>query len=435
MRPNSGGRRSKNIAASIPIVDVFAGPGGLGEGFSAYRTSRGQQLFHVRLSIEMDRWAHRTLLLRSFLRQFPVECRPAEYYEYLRGEDAWSGASVSDLLQRFPHQAEAAREEAWLAELRPALAEDTDRRITHTLGGRRSRGVWGLVGGPPCQAYSLVGRARMLRPQGDRFYADKRHTLYQEYLRLLARHHPTFFVLENVKGLLSSKSSGGDNVFERILADLSRPPGSKVRYRLFALSDAQEGQPTLFSPSDDPASFVVRAEQFGIPQARHRVIILGVAETELRNRASAPQSLARKTQVATTSDATKDLPALRSGLSGVADSCENWLAALRASNNASWFRDLRRTALGDIAQSIQETVKTIQLPPADRGARFVRCDVNPAIATDWFSDSRLDGVCNHQSRGHMLKDLHRYLFVSSYGKCRGKSVSYTHLTLPTKRIV
>ena len=56
----------------IPVIDVFAGPGGLGEGFSALRDSRsGLPIFKIALSIEKDHVAHLTLRLRSFFRQFP----------------------------------------------------------------------------------------------------------------------------------------------------------------------------------------------------------------------------------------------------------------------------------------------------------------------------------------------------------------------------
>src|SRR5262249_20352200 len=154
-----------------------------------------------------------TLLLRSFFRQFALNEIPAAYYEYLRGEARWKGAKVWDLLKEFSLQGTKARTEALRAELRPSIADEVDQRIRGVLGPSRRRGPWVLVGGPPCQAYSVIGRSRMLSEHGDRFYADKRHTLYREYLRLIARHAPTVFVMENVKGLLSSTSQGGAQIF------------------------------------------------------------------------------------------------------------------------------------------------------------------------------------------------------------------------------
>src|SRR5262249_30817756 len=160
----------------------------------------GRAVFRIALSVEMDPHAHRTLLLRSFFRQFPTLLAPDAYYDYLRGSSK-GPRSLEELFQLFPEQAVHATDEAWCEELRPALARETDRRIKAALGSARTNAAWGIVGGPPCQAYSLVGRSRMLKPMGDAFYADKRHTLYKEYLRLLRAHEPPFFVLENVKGL------------------------------------------------------------------------------------------------------------------------------------------------------------------------------------------------------------------------------------------
>ena len=69
----------------IPVIDLFAGPGGLAEGFSAYKTE-GKRIFKIGLSIEKDRCAHSTLELRSFFRQFQEGKIPPEYYAYLRKE-------------------------------------------------------------------------------------------------------------------------------------------------------------------------------------------------------------------------------------------------------------------------------------------------------------------------------------------------------------
>ena len=69
----------------IKVIDLFAGPGGLGEGFSAYRF-KNKQRFKIALSIEKETSAHQTLLLRAFFRQFDNRKLPDEYYAFLRGE-------------------------------------------------------------------------------------------------------------------------------------------------------------------------------------------------------------------------------------------------------------------------------------------------------------------------------------------------------------
>jgi DNA (cytosine-5)-methyltransferase 1 len=72
----------------IPVIDLFAGPGGLGEGFSAFKSTDGDPAFKIALSIEKDPVAHDTLKLRSFFRQFHRRDVPEEYeeyYDHLRG--------------------------------------------------------------------------------------------------------------------------------------------------------------------------------------------------------------------------------------------------------------------------------------------------------------------------------------------------------------
>ena len=71
---------------NVAVVDLFAGPGGLGEGFSSFHNDAGNPVFKIALSIEKQMDAHKTLLLRSFFRKFPQGKAPEEYYEYLKGE-------------------------------------------------------------------------------------------------------------------------------------------------------------------------------------------------------------------------------------------------------------------------------------------------------------------------------------------------------------
>src|ERR1700738_3822640 len=195
----------------IPVIDLFAGPGGLGEGFSALRGPRGSRVFKIGLSIEKDTLAHRTLLLRSFFRQFDHHTIPDEYYSCVRAE-----IGLEDLFKKYPHEAKLAKKEAICAELGKHDWKEIDDQITAAIGQSRD---WVLIGGPPCQAYSLVGRSRMRRKNPRKFRKDKRHLLYREYLRIIAAHRPPVFVMENVKGMLSSKFQR-DPIIDKILADL-----------------------------------------------------------------------------------------------------------------------------------------------------------------------------------------------------------------------
>jgi DNA (cytosine-5)-methyltransferase 1 len=144
----------------IPIIDIFAGPGGLAEGFSSLISEDNSRVFKIALSIEKDENAHRTLKLRSFYRQFPINQAPADYYSFIRGE-----ITIDQLYNNHPIQAQLASEEAWCGtlgtpdetETNGVSNEEVDERIRIALNGNQN---WVLIGGPPCQAYSLVGRAR-----------------------------------------------------------------------------------------------------------------------------------------------------------------------------------------------------------------------------------------------------------------------------------
>jgi len=158
----------------IPVIDLFAGPGGLAEGLSSIFMEK-QRVFDIKLSIEKDRNAHKTLELRSFCRQFPKDELPYEYYEVLSETDLKKREEKKiQLFKRYDIEYTAAKKEAWLAELGnkdfpPALI---DQRIKKVIKGEKD---WVLIGGPPCQAYSLVGRSRVggVREEDHRVYLYK----------------------------------------------------------------------------------------------------------------------------------------------------------------------------------------------------------------------------------------------------------------------
>lgn len=400
----------------IPIIDLFAGPGGLGEGFSAFRPN-GRNRFKIGLSIETNRYAHSTLELRAFYRYLaatpPV---PPEYYSYIAG----AGISREKLFDTFPAAAKAAREEAWQAQLGKGgvAPEDVDNRIRKALAGRPN---WLLIGGPPCQAYSLVGRSKIIGGKDGlkKYEEDHRHFLYKEYLRIIAEHRPPVFVMENVKGLLSAKVKNED-MMSRILGDLQHPleahfgPGAhrrhgRLSYKLVSLTVPPSDEPGDF----DPADFIVRSEEYGIPQARHRLIILGVADN------AATPGLLQPSPKVPIEDAISDLPRLRSGLSKETDSPEAWRDAILTIRNASWMRDSK---LDDrVRREILAQLRAVDAD-FDRGAEWMHPSRRLLRAhRDWFADDQLTGVCNHVARIHIREDLHRYFFASCFAIAIGRS--------------
>ncbi len=96
--------------------------------------------------------------------------------------------------------------------------KDVDKRIQEALNGASD---WLLIGGPPCQAYSIVGRSRRQEKILDE-KKDERVGLYKQYLRILAKHNPAVFVMENVKGILSAETELC-YVFTKMYRDRAEP--------------------------------------------------------------------------------------------------------------------------------------------------------------------------------------------------------------------
>jgi len=385
----------------IPVIDLFAGPGGLAEGFGSFRDGTEAALFDIRSSFEKELVAHRTLSLRAFYRAFghPSDV-PGAYYDYLRGK-----ITRDDLLgnPRFHAQACKALEEAHCHELGVTPAEQIDQKIAHALKGDEP---WVLIGGPPCQVYSVVGRSRWRRENVEKFENDLRHFLYKEYLRIIQKFRPAVFVMENVRGVLSS-THGGSPIFQRILDDLSNPsPG--LRYEIRSFNYPRDVQIT------DPMDFVVQAEHHGLPQARHRVMLLGVRE-DMRERQHQPLI---KTRSISVSEAIGDLPAIRSVISRGKDSLDSWKTTF-----SGLLEILARTApekRGFVKQELNDSLAGWSIP-ASAGERYLRVpdarpDQMPAELAKWLHDERLEGYIQHEARSHMKTDLHRYLYAACYAR-------------------
>ena len=397
----------------IPIIDLFAGPGGLGEGFSALRRA-GRSVFKIGVSIEKDPFAHQTLELRAFFRQFPYRQTSSDYYDYLSRR-----ISRADLFKKYPIQAEAARLEAWQAELGSEKfpTATVDERIHQVLGKSKD---WVLIGGPPCQAYSLVGRSR--RKNDPTFATDEKHLLYQQYLRILAVHRPAVFVMENVKGILSA-TVNDTGIFQRIRDDLSAPlqavPEANqtrpLQYKLFSLVSNNADLLGEISPED----FIVRAEEHGIPQARHRVILLGIrTDLELK-----PNTLNRTRKSVPIEKAIGDLPRVRSGLSKEDDTGETWITAINALTQSS---ALNEPAVNKVLRrAIRKTLGKLNAG-LGRGGEFVVGNPAPKFARNWIRDPNLKGFCNHATRGHIREDLHRYLFAAQFANLNKQTPSLEH---------
>ena len=391
------------MSESYHVIDLFAGPGGLAEGFCASRAEDGSRRFRISLSVEKDEAAHKTLLLRAFLRQFS-DAFPDEYYDWLNGD-----SEQPDWATLYPAEWKKAREEAQCLELGKKAADRIiDERLDAIVAEANDRCI--VIGGPPCQAYSLAGRSRNGGNKEYKPEKDQRHFLYREYIRILERVNPALFVMENVKGIVSS-SVNGQVIASRILEDLRNAGSRGTGYRLVALGAGDR----LFDQSDDLAmrDFLVRAEDWGLPQARHRVIIIGIRK-DLWN-ADSGIGL-RQYPSASSQSVLKGLPHLRSGLSKEPDSLENWRGAVEAAYQAI-IRETGKTdpKLHDKAVDRLEAfrARNAELDRTEQGVPGVskRC---PEALADWILDPRLKRTHNHEARTHIRSDLSRYLFASVF---------------------
>ncbi len=183
------------------FIDLFAGCGGLSEGF--YR-----QGFKALAHVEYDHWACETLRTRM------------KFYGYKDYEKAVIEQDITK--------------------------EDIIKRIEEAVKGKT---VDIIIGGPPCQAYSTAGRVR----DGKKMATDSRNYLFESYVRILEYYKPKFFVFENVTGLLNAKVEGS-LIFPRVVNALGQS------YKLIS----------------DPEILVHNTADYGVPQIRKRVIIMGV---------------------------------------------------------------------------------------------------------------------------------------------------------------
>jgi DNA (cytosine-5)-methyltransferase 1 len=177
--------------------------------------------------------------------------------------------------------------------------------------------------------------------------------------------------------------------------------------------------PETFKAND----FVIKAEEYGIPQARHRVILLGV-RSDITN---APCQLDKESQ-ASVNDAIQALPHLRSRLSKRLDNGENWAKLVTQHLQELYTEALESAHLSKLADELDKIKYKIS---SELGYGGLRCNfdkisynknkaANQAL-NQWYEDHNLEVWLNHETRGHMDSDLKRYLYASTYALANRRS--------------
>jgi len=213
------------MTIKLNYIDLFAGAGGLSEGFI-------REGFNPTAHVESDKNACDTLTTRLAFHYYNKIDNGKSYYSYLKGEirreELWS-TLPRDLMRSV---------------INSEISKDSIASIFSRIDEQlRKEKVDLIIGGPPCQAYSIIGRSR----DPNRMRGDNRNYLFRHYVKFLERYKPKYFVFENVRGLLSS----GTKQYLTEMLGLFKEAGY----------------------STDLA--VLNAEEFGVLQRRRRVFIIG----------------------------------------------------------------------------------------------------------------------------------------------------------------
>lgn len=383
--------------------------------------------------------AHETLRLRAahraLTRNEGVSAETWQLWDSILENEPWNIAFTK--LQETEDAAivqacKVGEREAVNFELGPRSRDEVSQKIRERLepfldenGQLPSNTV--LIGGPPCQAYSIVGRSRNRGIDDYKAEKDPRHFLYLEYLHVIAEFRPAVFVMENVKGMLSSRIQERQ-IFQTIMRDLKRPDvvaetPDEVEYVLVSLPEVDA---LIEDPS--PEDFIVKAEEYGVPQARHRVIILGVRR-DVYDKLDQVKKLVRS-EPPTVWDVISDLPPLRPQLSYRGKGYE-WKDSLDFDIFDKAVRSLRKA--GDktadkVADKLVDTRLKLKERKTDPGVgadrvrkKGDRLDRTPRQMAEWYGDRASELLCNHESRAHMPTDLVRYLFASAFADVTGSS--------------
>lgn len=336
-------------------IDLFAGSGGLSEGFR-------QAGFEVIAQVEMDKWACETLKTRSLYYKLKGRKKLYWYFKYLKNE-----VTKEAIYQRFPE----IKNEIDLEVVEAEFGKDPIEKISERIGNvRKHYGISKfniLLGGPPCQPYSLVGRSR----DPDRMMLDGRHFLYEYYLKILENLQPDFFVFENVPGLITAKAKG-EEMFSKMLDDFG------------SIYPSYEIAPSFDEYSRNPRQYLLNSAMYGVPQKRRRVVFIGYRKSLLLKNSDVKDVFKGilKSKVPeyagyTVSDAIGDLPALtpRKGSDG-------------------WFGEYDKEAITPYQKKMREN--------------------SP-------------GILSHRARTHMRSDLERYRFFIEHRLNGDKAATLTDL--------
>jgi DNA (cytosine-5)-methyltransferase 1 len=215
----------------LTFIDLFAGCGGLSEGF--LQSNKFEALAHVEWEVPMVKTL-RHRLKTKWEHSEEDSCKRVIHFDIQKTEELINGNWNKKTCSEY---------------IKTNHTSVVDFGLKGLIGNQK---VNLIIGGPPCQAYSIAGRAQDKNSMQD----DYRNYLFESFVKVVDEFKPEVFVFENVPGLLSAKP-GGKPVTERI-------------YEAFTEIGYEIRTPELLKKS------IYTASELGVPQKRNRVIIIGV---------------------------------------------------------------------------------------------------------------------------------------------------------------
>ncbi len=350
------------------FLDLFAGAGGLSEGFI-------RAGFTPVAHVESDQAACFTLRTRMALHWLKGQGQEKHYADYLQ-----RNIDRKQLYAKIPKRYISS---VINIEICQTTLHQIFQQIDQYLNGSR---LDLIIGGPPCQAYSVVGRSR----DGNRMLGDQRNYLYLYYAEFLKHYKPAYFVFENVTGLLSAKDESGKMYFDS-MQKLFREIGYEIEY------------------------MTLSAEDYGVLQRRKRIVLVGK-----RGKATGfypePDKWNPNLKVG---EVFSDLPSLQAG-QGDASACKvkpyhgTWLYEAGIRNDAlpvSWHQ-----ARPNTEQDLE--IYRIAVESWNRGKTrldynslpdHLKTHSNRAAFTDRFKVVADDLPYSHTVVAHIAKDGHYFI--------------------------
>lgn len=356
----------------MKLIDLFAGGGGLSEGF---RIDGFDFICHI----EKETSSCNTLKLRNIYYYLKNNNNIELYNDYLNKK-----ISFNYLLSSVPEYVTS-------DVLNLEINDDNMEEVFHFIDDKlEGESLDGIIGGPPCQAYSTIGRGKNKYKKEK----DERIYLYEYYVKILKKYQPKFFIFENVKGLLSFKDYKDKPLLPKILKEFEKA-NYLVNYK------------------------IINAEDYGISQRRERLFLVGF-RNDINLKHNFFENLEKyQSKAPTINELFSDLPELLAG-----ESKNEYSKSIENSEVSRVFRDVNTDFLTQhISRPNRESDLKIYKLISDAKKQGINLKYNELpeeLITHKNTKSFLDrfkaidgNSVSHTVVAHISKDGHYYIHPDS----------------------